>query len=84
MIDALVILEPGISNSITNVKFELSVAKIAQLKQQVSHEIISKADAEKLFISEKIILKNAFSILAAGSEGKILIKKRFDRIAAQI
>lgn len=76
-------LEPGISNSVTNVKFELSAAKIAQIKQQMLAKNLCKADAEKLITDEVTKARQAFDILVAGSEGKTLLESRLQRVMAQ-
>lgn len=83
MIEALGALEPGISNSVTNVRFEHSVAKIAQLKQQIASKIPFTIDAEKLIAMEVENARHAFEILNAGSEGKALLENRLQRVIAQ-
>lgn len=83
IIEALSTLEPGISNSIANVNFELCVAKIAKIKQQIALNILSKSDAENLVAIEVKNARGAFEILTAGSEGKSQLESRLQRLIAQ-
>lgn len=83
MIDVLSTLEPGISNSVTNVKFEYSVAQIARTKQQMAAKIFSASDAGKLINHQLKNARDAFDILLAGSEGRSLLEKRFQYVITQ-
>lgn len=83
MFDTLSILEPGISNAVTNVKFELSFAKISKIKQQMNSKIVSRDKAKKFVSGEVEKVQEAFKILAAGSEGKALLESRLKRVIAQ-
>lgn len=83
MIKTLSILEPGNSNSVTNVKFELSVAKISKTKRQMNSKVVSKDEAKKFISGEVEKAREAFMILAAGSEGKALLENRMKRVIAQ-
>lgn len=77
MIEALSSFEPGISNSAANVKLELSLAKIAQIKRQKNLE---KREAEKLVADEVRSARDALDTLMAQSEGKMLLENRLSRI----
>lgn len=83
MIEALNILEPGISNSVVNVTFELSVTRIAQIKQQVGSENLTKIEAANEIETEVNKARNAFNILMAGSEGKLQLESRMKRVMTQ-
>lgn len=80
MIELLSSLEPGISNSISNVTFELSHAKIAQIKRQKN---LATKEAEKLIADELKNARDAFDVLMAGSEGKMQLESRLQRVVAQ-
>lgn len=82
-IDVLKILEPGISNSITNASFELSVAKIAQFKRQLTEKVISRDEAFECIAVELKNIGKFYEILFAGSEGKSVLKDRLNRITKQ-
>lgn len=79
MIEVFSLLEPGNSNSFANVTFELSVAKIAKIKRQKN----LAAKAEKLIAGELKNSRDAFDTLMAGSEGKMQLKNRLQRLIAQ-
>lgn len=66
-----------------NVKFELSVAKIAQAKQQMTEKDVSKDEALEIVTAEMENIKYAIDILLAGSEGKSMLQDRFNRVIKQ-
>lgn len=76
----LSILEPGISNSVANVTFELCVAKIAKLRLQLKTKIIKISEAENLITDELRKAKEVYQILVDGSEGRNLMENRLRRI----
>lgn len=81
--DAINILEPGISNSSVNVKFELAAVKIAQIKQRVRASSLTKADGEEFIATELNDARQTFDILSAGCEAKALLDGRMKRIIDQ-
>lgn len=80
MIDALSKLEPGLSNSVSNVRFEKSAVKIAEIKKASN---LLQADREKLIAEELKIVREQFEILSSGSEGKALLESRLQRVISQ-
>lgn len=80
LIEVLSSLEPGISNSMANVKFELSSVKIEQIKRQNN---LTAVEIEKLMADEVKNTQDAFDILMAGSESKNQLESRLKRVIAQ-
>lgn len=78
--EILQILEPGASNSLTNVRFELSVAKISKIKQNIDPKLVDKSEAKKFVSGEIKKAQKAFDILVAGCEGKISLESRLKRV----
>lgn len=80
IIDALGTLEPGISNSATNVNFERSVAKIAQLHLNATESDLGSGDSENLIAEEMKSVRIAYKTLMQGSEAHSLMESRLKRI----
>ena len=80
LIDVLSILEPGISNSSLNVKFEKSAAHIGQIKNDYKLGIVNHDKAVKLIDSEMTKAKSVFEILLVGGENKKLLEHRLNQL----
>ncbi|XP_070506795.1 SET domain-containing protein SmydA-8-like [Chironomus tepperi] len=76
LLSELTILEPGISNSVLNTKFELNVAEILIIKRQFK----PKDETSKLIASHMAKITEIYNLLRVASDGKALIDNRFKKI----
>jgi len=76
LLSELSILEPGISNSVLNTKFELEVAEILKIKRQFK----SKDETIKLIANHLENIIRIYNLLIVASDGKALIDNRFKKI----
>ena len=76
LLSELSILEPGISNSVLNTKFELEVAEILKIKRQSK----SKDEDLKLIACHLENITKIYNLLIVASDGKALIDNRYKKI----
>ena len=76
LISELSILEPGISNSVLNTKFELEVAEILKIKRQSK----SKDECLKLIANHMENITKIYNLIIVASDGKALIDNRLKKI----